>query len=287
MSRTEAVPTRDDQRAEREARKLRAAPPGAPAAESDRTGVETGGTRAAETAAEAGSGTGGATAAEAETATGETVATATEARAGTGEAIATGETGAGTGESAESAEPGEAEAEAGKPAEARPAWLRLPVLLLAAAVLLAGAGAWFTIAARSAAANPATANLALTDVGATADVTSAVTLAMNRIFSYSYDRTDVTEKAAAAVLRGSAKDSYDRLFAQVREKAPQQKLVLTSRVSAIAVQDLRNGHARLLVFLDQSAVRADNNATDSAAAQLSVTAERTGDGWVVTALEPR
>ncbi len=138
-----------------------------------------------------------------------------------------------------------------------------------------------------AAADPAAANLALTDVGATADVTSAVTLAMNRIFSYSYDRTDVTEKAAAAVLRGAAKDSYDKLFAQVREKAPAQKLVLTSRVSAIAVQDLRNGHAKLLVFLDQSAVRADNNATDSAAAQLSVTAERTGDGWVVTELEPR
>ncbi|WP_244170144.1 hypothetical protein [Amycolatopsis tolypomycina] len=173
------------------------------------------------------------------------------------------------------------------PARTRPAWLRLPVILLAAAVLLAGAGAWFTVEARSAAADPAAANLALTDVGATADVTSAVTLAMNRIFSYSYDRTDVTEKAAAAVLRGSAKDSYDKLFAQVREKAPAQKLVLTSRVSAIAVQDLRNGHAKLLVFLDQSAVRADNNATDSAAAQLSVTAEHTSGGWVVTELEPR
>ncbi|WP_410621220.1 hypothetical protein [Amycolatopsis sp. cmx-8-4] len=169
----------------------------------------------------------------------------------------------------------------------RPAWLRLPALLLAAALLLTGAGVWFTLEARSASGNPAAGNLALTDVGATADVTSAVTLAMNRIFSYSYDKTDVTEKAAAAVLRGAAKDSYDKLFAQVREKAPQQKLVLTSRVSAIAVQDLRNGHARLLVFLDQSAVRADNNATDSAAAQLSVTAEHTGDGWVVTELEPR
>ncbi|UOZ10791.1 hypothetical protein [Amycolatopsis sp. WQ 127309] len=169
----------------------------------------------------------------------------------------------------------------------RPAWLRLPALLLAAALLLTGAGVWFTLEARSASGNPAAGNLALTDVGATADVTSAVTLAMNRIFSYSYDKTDVTEKAAAAVLRGAAKNSYDKLFAQVREKAPQQKLVLTSRVSAIAVQDLRNGHARLLVFLDQSAVRADNNATDSAAAQLSVTAEHTGDGWVVTELEPR
>jgi Mce-associated membrane protein len=187
-------------------------------------------------------------------------------------------------EPAEGGAEAEAEAEAAKP---RPTWLRLPALLLAAAILLTGAGVWFTLEARSAAGNPAADNLALTDVGATADVTSAVTLAMNRIFSYSYDKTDVTEKAAAAVLRGSAKDSYDKLFAQVRQKAPEQKLVLTSRVSAIAVQELRNGHARLLVFLDQSAVRADNNATDSAAAQLSVTAERTGDGWVVTELEPR
>ncbi|MBE8522908.1 hypothetical protein ILP97_36390 [Amycolatopsis sp. H6(2020)] len=181
----------------------------------------------------------------------------------------------------------EAAEPAASPAKPRPAWRRLPVLLLAVAVVLTGAGVWFTLEARSTAATPAAANLALTDVGATADVTSAVTLAMNRIFSYSYDRTDVTEKAAAAVLRGAAKDSYDKLFAEVRRRAPEQKLVLTSRVSAIAVQDLQNGHAKLLVFLDQSAVRADNNATDSAAAQLSVTAERTGDGWVVTELEPR
>ncbi|MET8845605.1 hypothetical protein [Amycolatopsis sp. NPDC004625] len=191
-----------------------------------------------------------------------------------------------TSEPTAEADPAEGEAEA-TPAEPRPVWRRLPVLLLAAALVLTGAGVWFTLEARSAATTPAATNLALTDVGATADVTSAVTLAMNRIFSYSYDRTDVTEKAAAAVLRGSAKDSYDKLFAEVRRKAPEQKLVLTSRVSAIAVQELKNGHARLLVFLDQSAVRADNNATDSAAAQLSVTAEHTGGGWVVTELEPR
>lgn len=175
------------------------------------------------------------------------------------------------------------------PAEelAPPRRRRLPVFLLVAAVLLAGAGVWFTVAARSAGSNPAAANRALTDVGATADVTSSITLSMNRIFSYSYDKTDVTEKAATAVLRGPARDSYDKLFAQVRLKAPEQKLVLTSRVSAIAVQDLQNGHARLLVFLDQSAVRADNNTTNSAAAQLSVTAERSGDTWVITDLAPR
>jgi len=180
----------------------------------------------------------------------------------------------------------EPEAEVGEAAP-KPVWRRLPALLLAAIVLLTGLGVWFTIEARSASGTPAAANRALTDVGETAEVTSAVTQALNRIFSYSYDKTDVTEKAAAAVLRGPARDSYDKLFAQVREKAPQQKLVLTSRVSAIAVQELQNGHARLLVFLDQSAVRADNNTTSSAAAQLSVTAEHSGDDWVITDLAPR
>ncbi len=192
-------------------------------------------------------------------------------------------TGGDLGDPAAEGEP-EAETSLAKP---RPVWLQLPALLLAAALVLAGAGVWFTVEARSAAGTSAGANLALTDVGATAEVTSAITVAVNRVFSYSYDRTDVTEKAAAAVLRGAAKDSYDKLFAQVRAKAPEQKLVLTSRVSAIAVQELRDNHARLLVFLDQSAVRADNNATDNAAAQLSVTAERADGTWVITALEPR
>ncbi|AGM08685.1 hypothetical protein [Amycolatopsis keratiniphila] len=163
----------------------------------------------------------------------------------------------------------------------------LPLILLVAAAVLVAAGVWFTLEARSISATPSAANTALTDVGATAEVNSAVTVALDKIFSYSYDRTDVTEKAAAAVLRGKALESYNRLFAQVREKAPAQKLVLTTRVSSSAVQELGGGKARLLVFLDQAAVRADNNSSTAAAAQLSITAEREGDNWVITDLVPR
>ncbi|MFJ4105194.1 hypothetical protein [Amycolatopsis japonica] len=175
------------------------------------------------------------------------------------------------------------EAAAGKPSR-RP---DLSLILLVAAAVLMAAGAWFTLEAKSISAAPSAANTALTDVGATAEVNSAVTVALDKIFSYSYDRTDVTEKAAAAVLRGKALESYNRLFAQVREKAPAQKLVLTTRVSSSAVQELGDGKARLLVFLDQAAVRADNNSSTAAAAQLSITAEREGENWVITDLIPR
>ncbi|EMD25482.1 hypothetical protein [Amycolatopsis azurea] len=164
---------------------------------------------------------------------------------------------------------------------------KLFLILLAAAAVLVAAGAWFTLEARSISATPSAANTALTDVGATAEVNSAVTVALNKIFSYSYDRTDVTEKAAASALRGKALESYNRLFAQVREKAPAQKLVLTTRVSSSAVQELGGGKARLLVFLDQAATRADNNSSSTAAAQLSITAEREGDNWVIIDLVPR
>ncbi|MDT8915609.1 hypothetical protein [Amycolatopsis sp. PS_44_ISF1] len=164
---------------------------------------------------------------------------------------------------------------------------RLPAAFGAAAVVLAAAGAWFTLEAHATESSPAVANRALTDVGATADVTSAVSLALNKVFSYSYDKTDVTAKAAAVVLQGKARDSYDQLFADVVRMAPAQKLVLTSRVSQISVQQLDGDHAQLLAFLDQSAGRADNGTTSTAAAQLSVTAERRGGSWVVTDLSPR
>ncbi|MBB5851973.1 hypothetical protein ACFQ05_01715 [Amycolatopsis umgeniensis] len=164
---------------------------------------------------------------------------------------------------------------------------KLPLILLVAAAVLVAAGVWSTLEARSISAAPSAANTALTDVGATAEVNSAVTVALNKIFSYSYDRTDVTEKAAASTLRGKALESYNQLFAQVREKAPAQKLVLTTRVSSSAVQELDGAKARLLVFLDQAATRADSNSSTAAAAQLSVTAEREGDNWVITDLVPR
>ncbi|WP_340683384.1 hypothetical protein LCL61_33120 [Amycolatopsis coloradensis] len=164
---------------------------------------------------------------------------------------------------------------------------KVPLILFVAAAVLVAAGVWFTLEARSISAAPSAVNTALTDVGATAEVNSAVTVALDKIFSYSYDRTDATEKAAASVLRGKALESYNQLFAQVREKAPAQKLVLTTRVSSSAVQELGDGKARLLVFLDQAATRADNNSSTAAAAQLSITAEREGDNWVITDLVPR
>ncbi|MFC4853369.1 hypothetical protein [Actinophytocola glycyrrhizae] len=164
---------------------------------------------------------------------------------------------------------------------------RVAVALGVLAALLVGGGTWALVAADDLRSSGAAQNSALVDTGRTAEVSAAVSSALNQIFSYSYDRTEVTEEAAAAVLRGEAREVYDRLFAQVRDKAPAQKLVLTSRVVYSAVQSLEGDRARLLVFLDQSATRVDTNTTNAAAAQLSVTVKREGGHWVITDMAPR
>jgi Mce-associated membrane protein len=164
---------------------------------------------------------------------------------------------------------------------------RVAVALGVLAVLLVGAGTWALVAANDLRSSSAARNDALVDTGRTAEVSAAVSSALNQVFSYSYDKTEVTEQAAKAVLRGDALDTYDRLFAEVRDKAPGQKLVLTTRVVYSAVQSLEGDRARLLVFLDQSATRVDTNTTNAAAAQLSVTAKRVGGHWVITDMAPR
>jgi Mce-associated membrane protein len=163
--------------------------------------------------------------------------------------------------------------------------MRLPVLLTIVAGLLFAVGGWF-LADRSP-AQQASPNLALVDSAATAEVTASVTNSLNRIFSYSFDQTATTEQAATTALRGKALESYQGLFAQVRAIAPTQKLVLTTRVVNVAVQQLTRDQATLLVFLDQSSTRAETNSTSAAAAQLSVTAKREGAMWVITDLMPK
>jgi Mce-associated membrane protein len=164
---------------------------------------------------------------------------------------------------------------------------RLTIALGVVAALLVGAGAWSLIAAANLRDSPAARNSALVDTGTTAEVSAAVTNGLNQIFSYSYDKTDVTEKAAKDVLRGDARTTYDKLFAEVRAQAPVQKLVLTTRVVYAAVQSIEGDRARLFVFLDQSATRVDTNTTSAAAAQLSITAKREGERWVITDMSPR
>jgi Mce-associated membrane protein len=164
--------------------------------------------------------------------------------------------------------------------------MRRTGVLVLVAVVLGALGTWFLLESEGARTSGA-GNAALVDTGATTEVTGQVTEALERIFSYSYDNVEVTERAAKDVLSGDAVAQYDALFAQVREKAPAQKLVLSTTVSTAGVRSLDGDTAHLLVFLDQAATRVDTTKSSGSAAVLSVTARRVDGRWRITELTTR
>jgi len=130
-------------------------------------------------------------------------------------------------------------------------------------------------------------NHAISNAKATGQVQSAVAQGLERVLSYDYQQPEATKQAAAAVLTGDASKEYDRLFGDLQDKAPDQKLVLTARVSAAGVVELTADEATLLVFVDQSSRRAKDKNASVSAAQLSVTASKDSKGtWTITGLKP-
>lgn len=127
-------------------------------------------------------------------------------------------------------------------------------------------------------------NSALADAPATVAVVDQVSRAIRTSFSYDYSNIDRTKRAARDVLAGKAIEQYDALLDRVTQQAAAEQIVLTTAVRSAGVRELREDHARLLVFVDQQAVRAGNR-HESASGQLLVTADHTTGTWKITGIQ--
>lgn len=163
-------------------------------------------------------------------------------------------------------------------------WVQGLVGLVAAAALAVGVVGWAQYVRQN--ASSSASNTAIVDEKATARVQSEVAQGLEQVLSYSYSDPATTEAAADRVLTGKARKEYDTLFATLQKQAPGQKLVLTARVTAAGVKELRDDTASLLVFVDQSSRRAGDEQAAVSAAQIAVEARRTGATWTITALNP-
>lgn len=166
----------------------------------------------------------------------------------------------------------------------RVATLRGLVVGLAVALLVvAGVLALQTQSLRD---DPALENRAQLDESIQKAMVADVSRALTQVLSYDYSQPDATRAFADRVLDGQAREEYDTLFASLQERAPGQRLTLTAQVQVAGVQELSDSRATLLVFVDQKSVRKKDQEASLSAAQLAVTAERTGDTWVITELKP-
>jgi Mce-associated membrane protein len=158
-------------------------------------------------------------------------------------------------------------------------WRRGPVLLGAAAVVLAGFAAWSGVQAHHLRSQDSAQNQALTDSAATRSLDRQVTSAINTVFSYDYADTAKTRRAAQELLTGAAVRQYDNLFRLVQREAPAQRLVLTTTVTNSGVELLTGNRARVLVFANQRDTRGTTHQTSYAGAMFAVDAVRADGRW--------
>ncbi|MEU0357774.1 hypothetical protein [Streptomyces cyaneofuscatus] len=163
---------------------------------------------------------------------------------------------------------------------------RLPALLCVLTVLLGAFAAWAFTSAASLRETPARQNTALTDIARTSEVKGRIGEAVGAVFSYDYASPARSDRAAKTHLTGRAVQQHKDMLAEVRAQAPQQKLVLTTTVTASGVEYLDGDRARLLIFADQSNTRTGKDEeTTYAAAMFAVDAVRRGDTWRIAAID--
>ncbi|MEU3274153.1 hypothetical protein ABZ639_25215 [Saccharomonospora sp. NPDC006951] len=156
-------------------------------------------------------------------------------------------------------------------------------VLAAVIVLAVGVAVWSFVEAGRLSA-PAD-NLAVADERATREVKDQVSAGLKAVLSYDYNNLARTERAAETLLIDAAVDQYDAEFAEVGERARQERIVRTSTVRSAGVAELSPTEATVLVFLDQQTVYPeDGNRLESGTAVVEVTARKQDGGWKIAEL---
>jgi Mce-associated membrane protein len=182
-----------------------------------------------------------------------------------------------------------ADAEAASPALLAVLRHRVVPLLASALVVLAAVAVVAGIQDARLRGSPAAANTALVDVGATAEVAGQLSDAVETIYSFDFARLDENENAARDVITPEFAAEFDRLFGEVRARAPQQQAVVSATVTLSAVKEITGDRAVLVAFVDQQATRAAPDAESqqlAAAGRLTVTGERVDGRWKIAAVTP-
>jgi Mce-associated membrane protein len=154
-------------------------------------------------------------------------------------------------------------------------WAGRIVLTLA---LLVGAGASAGAAAQE---DPVSGpkNHALLDTGATRELLARARTVSEELFTFTYTDLTAHEAKFAELTTGDFSRRYAELFESIVSQARTQQLSLRSTVADLAVRQLDDEGAEVLVFLDQTSTRADTGAQNVGKAMFLASLERVGGTW--------
>ncbi|WP_086860674.1 hypothetical protein [Amycolatopsis lexingtonensis] len=156
--------------------------------------------------------------------------------------------------------------------------------LVLVALVLGGLAFWFKY--EEVQVSSATSNTALLDVAKTAQVKDSVSKAAEALFSYDFNNIKKTEDAANDLLANDdVRAKYNSLMGEVKRLAPEQKMVVTCKVTRSAVIMLNGDLAKVMVFVDQTSTRTDTKKTTAGTAQLHLNAQLQGDKWKITDMD--
>ncbi|SDC15055.1 hypothetical protein [Streptomyces prasinopilosus] len=121
-------------------------------------------------------------------------------------------------------------------------------------LLLGGFAGWAHARAEALRDDPARSNTALTDLARTSEIKGQASRAVEALFSYDHTDPGALEEAARDLLTEKAVSRHATLLADVRERADEQKALITTTVTESAVERIDGDRARVLVYADQSSV---------------------------------
>lgn len=128
-------------------------------------------------------------------------------------------------------------------------------------------------------------NRALIDASATSAAIDAATSLSEDLFSFTYTDLEAHEATFGRLTTGEFSNRYSELFATVATQAQAQQVTLTSTVAESATLVLREGHAVVLVFLDQETSSARTGQKTEASAVFRATIERVDGDWKVADID--
>jgi len=152
-------------------------------------------------------------------------------------------------------------------------WVGRAVLTLA---LLVGAGA-------SAGAQEddlsGAKNRAWLDTNATDEVLTRARTVSEELFTFTYTDLEAHKTRFAELTTGAFSRQYAELFETVVSQATSQRLSLASTAADVAVRQLDDESAEVLVFLDQTGTRADTGAQTVGKSMFLASLRRVAGTW--------